>query len=55
MQSSHFPGSQQYKDSVIWRVALRAAEHSDVYLVTNDGAFFAGRTAVSSLTLSRRK
>jgi hypothetical protein len=36
-------GSQQYKDSVIWRVALRAAEHSDVYLVTSDGAFFAGK------------
>jgi hypothetical protein len=43
MLPSHLSGSQQYKDSVIWRVALRAAEHSDVYLVTSDGGFYAGK------------
>ncbi len=36
-------GSQQYKDSVIWRVVLRAAEHNDVYIVTDDGGFYSGK------------
>jgi hypothetical protein len=32
--------SQQYRDSVIWCIALREAEAHDVYLVTNDEGFY---------------
>jgi PIN domain len=36
-------GNQQYKDSVIWRVVLRAAEQNDVYFVTDDSGFYSGK------------
>ncbi len=32
--------SQQYRDSVIWRIAIREAGENDVYLVTNDLGFY---------------
>jgi hypothetical protein len=32
--------SQQYRDSVIWRIAIREAEENDVYIVTNDNGFY---------------
>ena len=34
------PNDQQYKDSVIWRVVLRAAQSNKVLFVTSDGDFY---------------
>jgi hypothetical protein len=34
--------NQQYRDSVIWRIAIREAEEHDVYLVTDDNGFYQG-------------
>jgi hypothetical protein len=32
--------SQQYRDSVIWRIAVREAQENDVHIVTNDKGFY---------------
>jgi hypothetical protein len=36
-------GSQQYRDSVIWQIVMHWSRDSDVYLVTADGGFYAGK------------
>lgn len=36
--------SQQYRDSVIWQTVLRLAEEHEVFLVTNDGDFYASKS-----------
>lgn len=35
--------SQQYRDSVIWRIVIRVSADSDVYLITADEGFYAGK------------
>jgi hypothetical protein len=35
--------SQQYKDSVLWRITLRTAKENSVILVTNDSGFYADK------------
>jgi hypothetical protein len=32
--------SQQYRDSVIWRIAVRETQEHDIYIVTNDEGFY---------------
>lgn len=37
--------SQQYRDSVIWQTVLRLAQEHEVFLVTNDGGFYASKSS----------
>ncbi|GAA4176108.1 hypothetical protein GCM10022251_77620 [Phytohabitans flavus] len=40
MESPNSRVSQQYKDSLLWRLVVRAAAFNEVYFVTEDAAFY---------------